>query len=108
MAEISFDDFLKVELRTARVLEAERVQSTDKLVHLKIDAGGEQREIVAGIAQEYPCEQLIGKTIVIVANLAPRKLRGVTSHGMLLAAHGEAGLRLLTIDGDCNPGAKIS
>lgn len=108
MAEISFDEFMKVDLRVAKILEAQRVQGTDKLVHMKIALGDEERDIVAGIAQDYECDQLVGKLIVVVANLAPRKLRGITSHGMLLAAHGDAGLRLLAIDGDCNPGAKIS
>jgi len=106
--EIAFEDFAKIDLRVARILAAERVKGTDKLVHLQIDVGFEQREIVAGIAQGYAPEQLVGRTIVVVANLAPRKMRGLLSKGMLLAAHGAEGLRLLTTNAECNPGAKVS
>jgi methionyl-tRNA synthetase len=106
--EISFEEFMKVDLRTARILEAERVGGTDKLVHLKIDIGGEQRDLVAGIAQQYAPEDLIGRTIVVVANLAPRKLRGITSKGMLLAAVDGDTLRLLQPDGDIPSGTKVS
>ena len=99
---------MKVDLCVAKVLEAKRVEGTDKLVHLKIDVGDEQRDIIAGIAEYYEVGDLVGKSIVVVANLAPRKLRGIMSHGMLLAAHGKEALRLLTVDGDCEPGSKIS
>jgi methionyl-tRNA synthetase len=106
--EITFDDFAKLDLRVAKILEAKRVEGADKLVHLKIDLGFEHREIVAGIAKAYAPEQLVGQTIIVVANLAPRKLRGLTSQGMLLAAHAADGLHLLTTDAPCNPGAKVS
>ncbi|MBM3333066.1 methionine--tRNA ligase [Candidatus Sumerlaeota bacterium] len=107
-AEISFDEFAKIDLRVARVLEAAQVKGTDKLLRLVIDLGGEQRQIVAGVAEFYKPEQLVGKTIIVVANLAPRKIRGVESKGMLLAAHDGATFRLLTTDADCTPGSKVS
>jgi methionyl-tRNA synthetase len=85
-AHITIDDFAKVELRVAQVLIAERIPKADKLLRLEIDLGYEKRQILAGIAQHYEPEKLIGRKIVIVANLAPRKMRGLESNGMLLAA----------------------
>ncbi len=85
-AQITIDDFTKVELRVAQVLVAERVPKADKLLRLEVDLGYEKRQILAGIAQFYEPEKLIGRKIVIVANLAPRKMRGLESNGMLLAA----------------------
>jgi methionyl-tRNA synthetase len=90
-AEIGIEDFSRVELRTARVLAAEKVQGADKLLKLTVDIGREQRTIVAGIAVRYAPEALVGRTIVVVANLKPAKLRGVVSQGMLLAASDESG-----------------
>lgn len=89
MAEIEtiqFDDFLKLNLRVATVLSAEAHPNADKLLVLKVDLGDEQRQIIAGLKQYYEPEQLVGKQIVIVANLAPRVMRGMESQGMLLAA----------------------
>ena len=83
---ITIDDFAKVELRVAQILVAERVPKADKLLRLEVDLGYEKRQILAGIAQYYEPEKLIGRKIVIVANLAPRKMRGLESNGMLLAA----------------------
>jgi methionyl-tRNA synthetase len=83
---ISIDDFAKVELRVAQILVAERVPKADKLLRLEVDLGYEKRQILAGIAQFYEPEKLVGRKIVIVANLAPRKMRGLESNGMLLAA----------------------
>ena len=83
---ISIDDFAKVELRVAQVLVAERIPKADKLLRLEVDLGYEKRQILAGIAQHYEPEKLVGRKIVIVANLAPRKMRGLESNGMLLAA----------------------
>ena len=85
-AHITIDDFAKVELRVAQVLVAERIPKADKLLRLEVDLGYEKRQILAGIAQYYEPEKLIGRKIVIVANLAPRKMRGLESNGMLLAA----------------------
>jgi methionyl-tRNA synthetase len=106
--EISFEEFRRLDIRTAKVLAAERVENTDKLLKLQIDIGGEQRQIVAGIAQQYDADQLAGKTIVVVANLAPAKIRGVESKGMLLAAvTGRDELALLTTDKEFPVGASI-
>jgi methionyl-tRNA synthetase len=85
-AHITIDDFAKVDLRVAQILVAERVPKADKLLRLEVDLGYEKRQILAGIAQYYEPEKLIGRKIVIVANLAPRKMRGLESNGMLLAA----------------------
>lgn len=84
--EITIDDVAKLDLRVARVLEASRVEGADRLLQLKVEVSGEPRTIVAGIAQHYTPEEMVGKSIVIVANLKPAKLRGITSQGMLLAA----------------------
>jgi methionyl-tRNA synthetase len=92
---ITIDDFAKVELRVAQILVAERVPKADKLLRLEVDLGYEKRQILAGIAQHYEPEKLIGRKIVIVANLAPRKMRGLESNGMLLAASLEGGAPVL-------------
>jgi methionyl-tRNA synthetase len=107
---IEYADFAKVQLRAGRVLEAERVPKADKLLRLQVDLGTERRQILAGIAQQFEPEALIGKTIVVVANLAPRKLRGFESQGMLLAASADADsppLGLVTISEDVPPGSLI-
>jgi methionyl-tRNA synthetase len=93
--QITIDDFAKVDLRVARILVAERVPKADKLLRLEVDLGYEKRQILAGIAQHYEPEKLIGRKIVIVANLAPRKMRGLESNGMLLAASLEDGAPVL-------------
>ncbi|MBN2356197.1 methionine--tRNA ligase [candidate division KSB1 bacterium] len=105
---IVYDDFARVELRVARVVSAARVEKTDKLMQLKIDLGGEERQIVAGIAQHYQPDELIGRQIVVVANLQPAIVRGIESKGMLLAAEDADGkLALLTLDRPAADGAKI-
>jgi methionyl-tRNA synthetase len=93
--KITIDDFAKVELRVAQVKVAERVKGADKLLRLEVDLGSETRQIVAGIAEAYAPETLIGRKIVIIANLTPRKLRGLESNGMLLAASLEGGKPVL-------------
>jgi methionyl-tRNA synthetase len=93
---ITIDDFAKVDLRVAQILVAERVPKADKLLRLEVDLGYEKRQILAGIAQYYEPEKLVGRKIVIVANLAPRKMRGLESNGMLLAASLEGGVPVLT------------
>lgn len=105
---IGIEDFAKVQLRVAEVLEAERVPKTDKLLRLVVSLGEEKRQIVAGVAAWYEPEQLIGKQIVVVANLKPVKLRGIESHGMLLAAKSEGKLSVLTPLGEVATGASIS
>jgi len=105
---ISIDDFMKVELRVAKVLEAESVPKSKKLVKLKIDVGTEQRTIVAGIAEAYTPEQLVGRTIAIVFNLKPAKLMGIESNGMVLAASPEGGLpTLVAVDESIPPGTRV-
>jgi methionyl-tRNA synthetase len=94
--QIAIDDFVKIDLRVAKVLVAERIPKADKLLRLEVDLGYEKRQILSGIAQWYAPEDLIGRRIIIIANLAPRKMRGLESHGMLLAAsHGEDGKPIL-------------
>lgn len=108
---ITIDDFAKVDLRVAVVLAAERVPKTEKLLKLELDLGYEQRTIVSGIAAFYEPEALVGKRIVIVANLKTARLRGVESRGMLLAAGGRGPgeeLGLLTLDTDIPPGTRVS
>ncbi len=105
---LTIDDFMKVELRVAKVLDAEAVPKSKKLVKLRIDVGNEQRTIVAGIAEAYPPDQLVGRTIVIVANLKPAKLMGIESNGMVLAASPEGGLpTLLAVDESIAPGTRV-
>jgi methionyl-tRNA synthetase len=104
--EISYEDFEKVDLRVAKVLAAEAVPKSSKLLKLKIDIG-EERTIVAGMGKDYKPEEMIGKNIVVVVNLKSTKLMGVESHGMLLATDTEAGLTLLSFDRDPKTGAKI-
>lgn len=105
---IGYDDFAKVELRVARVLEARPHPNADKLMLLQIDVGDTQKQIVAGIRQHYTPEQLVGKLIIVVNNLQPAMLRGETSNGMLLAATSDEKVILLTVDDpSCVVGAKI-
>jgi methionyl-tRNA synthetase len=105
---IDISEFGKLDLRTAMVEEAEKVKKADKLLRLQIDLGAEKRQIVAGIAEFYRPEELIGKTIIVVANLKPAKIRGLESNGMLLAARKDSTLTLVTVADDIPPGAKIS
>jgi methionyl-tRNA synthetase len=105
-SRISFDDFQKVDLRVARIIRAERVPKSKKLVKLEVDLG-ETRTVVAGIGQDYLPEELVGKEIIVVANLEPTKLMGVESQGMLLAARDEKGLKLLAPEGEIQPGTKV-
>jgi len=104
--EIDYDDFSKVDLRVAKILAAEAVPKSNKLVKLKIDIG-EERTIVAGIGKDYKPEELVGKSIVIVANLKPAKLMGVESRGMLLATDSPEGLTLIGFDREPKTGAKV-
>ena len=97
---ITFDEFQNVELKTAKVLEAEKVDGAGKLLKLQIEVGDEKRQIISGIAQHYTPEELVGKMIVVVANLKPATIFGIESHGMLLAASKGKNLTLITIDGD--------
>jgi methionyl-tRNA synthetase len=106
-ALLSIDDFMKIDLRVALVLSAEPVPGADKLLKLRIDLGTEQRQIVAGIAKAYAAESLVGKRIVVVANLKPAKLRGVESQGMLLAADLGGRPIVATFEEDVAPGTRV-
>jgi methionyl-tRNA synthetase len=107
-SEVGIDEFARIDLRTARVAAAERVAGADKLLKLTVDLGGETRTIVAGIAARYAPEALVGKTIVVVANLKPAKLRGVVSQGMLLAASDASGSPyILTTEEPVQPGWRV-
>jgi methionyl-tRNA synthetase len=108
-AQITIDEFIKIQLKTAKVLTAERVPKSEKLLKLQVSLGEgtESRQIVAGIGKKYEPETLIGKTIVIVANLKPAKLMGIESQGMVLAA-GDSEVRgLVTILEEVDPGTKV-
>jgi tRNA-binding protein len=105
---VKYDDFAKLELRVAKVLDARSHPNADRLVLLQVDLGDEQKQIVAGIRQHYEPDQLVGKLIVIVNNLEPAKLRGEDSNGMLLAATSGEKVVVLTVDDpNCVVGAKI-
>ncbi|MDZ4182294.1 MAG: methionine--tRNA ligase subunit beta, partial [Candidatus Cloacimonadaceae bacterium] len=104
---ISYDDFDKMDIRVAQVLEARNVPKTDKLLHLKVDIGSEQRELVAGIAEHYKPEDLLGKQVIMLVNLEPRKIRGIVSHGMILAVHSDGKLHITSPSGDCSPGSIV-
>ncbi|MGH6915531.1 MAG: methionine--tRNA ligase subunit beta [Geminicoccales bacterium] len=107
-SRISIDDFMKVELRVAKVLEAEAVPKSKKLVKMKIDVGTEERTIVAGIAEAYTPGELVGRTIAIVFNLAPATLMGIESNGMVMAASPEGGKpALVSLDGEVPPGTRV-
>lgn len=103
---INFEEFKKIDLRIAKVIEAERVEDSDKLIKLQVDLGTEKRQIIAGIGKAYEPENLIGNEIAIVANLEPRKLMGLESQGMLLAASDEKPV-LLRPEKEVPPGASI-
>lgn len=106
---ITIDDFKKVELKVGKVLEAAPHPNADRLIVMKVDLGsGETRQIVAGIKVSYAPEQLVGKTVIVVANLQPAVLRGVESQGMLLAASQPGVISVLTLDRDLPPGSPVS
>jgi methionyl-tRNA synthetase len=108
-ADIVFDDFSKMDIRVATVMAAEKMAKSDKLLKLTVDIGLEQRTIVSGIARHYSPEEMIGKQVTVVANLAPRKMMGVESQGMILMAEDRDGkLRLLSPSDLVNPGSAVS
>ena len=104
---IKIDDFFKIELKVAKVLEASEIEGADRLLRLRVDLGSETRQLVAGIKKSYTPEELVGKYIIVVANLQRATLRGVESQGMLLAASTEDGPVLATFDKAVAPGAKV-
>ena len=107
MEIISFDDFKKVDIRVGKILSAEKVEDSDKLLKLEVDFGTETRQIVAGIAQFYTPEALIGKECPFAYNLAPRTLKGIESQGMILCPSGENGPILLHPDKEIPPGSLV-
>jgi len=107
MKDINFEEFQKIDLRVGKIIEAERIEGTEKLLKLKVDLGEEKRQLVAGIAKFYQPENLIGKEIVIVANLEPKTFRGIESQGMLLAADVEGRPVILKPDKEVPPGTKV-
>jgi methionyl-tRNA synthetase len=104
---ISIEDFAKIDLRVAKVLEAEKVEGADKLLKLKVEMGNEIRQVVSGIAKYYSPQDLVGKHIILVANLKPVKLRGIESQGMILAASDDKNLVLATIDKMIGTGSQV-
>ncbi len=107
---VGIEDFAKLDLRVARVLSCEKVEKSDKLLKLQLECGAEVRQVVSGIAQHYTPEEMAGKTLILVYNLKPVKLRGIESQGMILAASGKESnkLVLVTVDGDIPTGTKVS
>ena len=107
--KIAIEDFMRVDLRTAVVIAAEKVEGADKLLKLQLRVGEEERQIVAGIAEHYSPGEMVGKTIAIVANLKPAIIRGVESNGMLLAASDDDSVVVVTLDDpEIGSGIKIS
>jgi methionyl-tRNA synthetase len=110
LPQITIDDFAKLDLRVAKVLTCEKVEKSDKLLKLQLDIGLETRQVVSGIAQYYKPEEMVGKKVVLIANLKPAKLMGIESQGMILAASNkeEKRLAVVTIDADIPVGSRIS
>ena len=109
LGEINIDDFAKLDLRVAEVIGAEKVEKARKLLKLSLDLGYEKRQVVSGIAEHYSPEDLIGKKVILVANLKPVKLRGILSEGMILAAsdEGDKNLVLATVAADIEKGSRV-
>jgi len=105
--EITIDDFKKLDLRVVEVLSAEAVENADKLLRLSVQTGSGVRNLVAGIAEYYPPEELVGRKVILVANLKPAKIRGIESQGMILAATGKKDLSIVTLDKDMPVGTKV-
>ncbi len=108
-AEIQYDDFAKLELKTGTVMACEKVEKADKLLKLEVDLGTEKRTIVSGIAMHYKAEEMVGKQVIVVTNLAPRKMKGIESQGMILTAEDKDGkLQLLKPENPVSPGSNVS
>ena len=107
--EIVFDDFGKIDLRVGTIIEAKKVEKADKLLELLVDLGFEQRTILSGIAMHFKPEDIVGKQVTIVANLAPRKMRGIESSGMILMPEDANGkLHFVNPEDKINPGSGVS
>lgn len=107
IAMISYEDFSKLDLRVGKVVAAERVQGSEKLLRIEVDLGAERRQLVAGIGKNYEPSDVLGKRIIVLANLEPKKMMGLESQGMLLAAWEGNEVVLLTVDREINEGAKV-
>jgi methionyl-tRNA synthetase len=106
--EIVYDDFAKLDLRTGKIVSAEKVEKADKLLKLEVDLGFEKRTVVSGIAMHFKAEEIIGRQVVVVVNLAPRKMKGITSNGMILMAESAGKLYFVNPDEDIPAGAGVS
>jgi len=107
MSAVSIEDFSKLDIRLGKVTSAEQVKGSNKLLKLTVDLGQDKRTVLAGIAQTHRPESLVGKTLVILTNLPPRRIMGTTSEGMLLAAEQDGKVYLLTTDTEAPPGARV-
>jgi methionyl-tRNA synthetase len=110
MANITFDDFMKLDIRVGEIKEAEEIEGADRLYKVVVDLGSEERTLIAGVKKYYPKEDLPGKKVLVLANLEPKVIRGVESHGMILCAHTDDRSQLVctTVDKDIVSGSKVS
>ena len=104
---VSIDEFKALDLRVGEVVSADPVEGSDKLYVLQVDVGGRQIQLVAGLREQYSADEMVGKKIIVIANLDHANIRGIESQGMLLAAIDGATVSLLTIDKDVSPGSKV-
>jgi len=107
MEEITIEEFQRIDLRVGKIIEAKKVEGAKRLLQFIVDIGDEYRQLIAGIAESYKPEDIIGKEIVIVANLKPAVIRGITSNGMLLAASNNDVISILSPDKEMPPGSKV-
>lgn len=108
MEMINFEDFVKIDLRIGKIIEAEKVEGSSKIIKTTVDLGEENRQILAGIGKFYTPEELINKIVIVVANLSPKKIMGMDSEGMILAVKDDNNLSLLGVDKEIKIGSKIS
>ncbi|HOF44820.1 MAG TPA: methionine--tRNA ligase subunit beta [Candidatus Pacearchaeota archaeon] len=108
MEMINFEDFVKIDLRIGKIIEAEKVEGSSKIIKTTVDLGEEKRQILAGIGKFYTPEELINKIVIVVANLSPKKIMGMDSEGMILAVKDDNNLSLLGVDKEIKIGSKIS
>ena len=107
MEIVNFDDFSKLNIRVGKIIGAEDVEGSNKLIKMKVDIGDEERQIVAGISKYYSLDELTNKTVIVLINLEPRKIFGIESQGMLLASIDEDKVSLLQTDKEMIPGSEI-
>jgi len=108
METINYEDFIKIDLRIAKIIEAEKVDGSTKIIKTIVDLGEEKRQVLAGIGEFYSPEELINKFVAVVVNLSPKKIMGMDSEGMILAVKDDEDLSLLTINKEIKIGSKIS